>query len=232
MSIRPDQRLMTLALVLTLGVMPIVPAEAVASRAAEELVGAAIVGSVAERIGGSPRVTVRLLQAGYSGSAAVTAKPEPGARTGSPARFVLYEQGRRVGVAVATADVNVRHLRAERALVRLEPLSAGDFKVHDGPLVDELIRRVPVAEDVVGSRVRRNIAAGEAITASVIEVAPLVRSGDRVTVIVRVGAVEAESQGVASGSGHEGDVIRVAMPGSKRLRPAQIVGPRTVEVVR
>jgi flagella basal body P-ring formation protein FlgA len=188
--------------------------------------------SVAQRIGGDPRVIVRLLQTAYSGSGEVTAAPEPGARTGAPARFVIYEHGRRVGTAVATADVQVRHLRAHRALARLTPVSADDLVVRDGPLVGELIRRVPALDDVVGSRARRAIAVGEPITASVIEVSPLVRSGDRVTVIVRVGSVEAEGQGVASGSGHEGDVIRVMMPGSKRLQPAHIIGPRMVEVVR
>jgi len=39
-------------------------------------------------------------------------------------------------------------------------------------------------------------------------------------------------RGVASGSGHVGDVIRVVNPGSRQPRKAKIIGPGSVEIVQ
>ena len=58
----------------------------------------------------------------------------------------------------------------------------------------------------------------------------LVRSGDRVTIWVRIGAVQASGVGIASGSGQLGDTIRVLASEGRRALTARITGPGTVEV--
>ena len=55
---------------------------------------------------------------------------------------------------------------------------------------------MPAADEIVGLKARRNIAAGEALTAAVLDVPPLVKSGDVVTVTATVGAVQ------VTGAGH------------------------------
>jgi hypothetical protein len=58
----------------------------------------------------------------------------------------------------------------------------------------------------------------------------LIRSGDRVTVSVSIGAVRAYGSGIASGSGRVGDTIRVLPTEGRRALTARITGPGTVEV--
>jgi len=58
----------------------------------------------------------------------------------------------------------------------------------------------------------------------------LVRSGDRVTIWVRIGSVQASGVGIASGSGQMGDTIRVLASEGRRALTARITGPGTVEV--
>jgi flagella basal body P-ring formation protein FlgA len=58
----------------------------------------------------------------------------------------------------------------------------------------------------------------------------LVRSGDRITIWVRIGAVQASGVGIASGSGQLGDTIRVLASEGRRALTARITGPGTVEV--
>ena len=58
----------------------------------------------------------------------------------------------------------------------------------------------------------------------------LVRSGDRITISVRVGSVQATGVGIASGSGQLGDTIRVLASEGRRALTARITGPGTVEV--
>jgi flagella basal body P-ring formation protein FlgA len=85
-------------------------------------------------------------------------------------------------------------------------------------------------DDVIGARARRQLAAGEAVTAAVIDVPPLIKAGDRIALIVRVGGVEAEGHGTAVSSGHEGDLIRVLPPGTRRSVNARIVAAGRVEI--
>jgi flagella basal body P-ring formation protein FlgA len=64
-----------------------------------------------------------------------------------------------------------------------------------------------------------------------VEVAPVVRSGQRVTMTVSVGQVRASVEGVASGSGQVGDEIRVVRQDVRRPIRARITGPGEVEVL-
>ena len=50
------------------------------------------------------------------------------------------------------------------------------------------------------------------------------------TVVVRIGNVEAQGAGIASGSGHLGDTIHVMQRGSRTSLKARITGPAAVEV--
>jgi flagella basal body P-ring formation protein FlgA len=192
----------------------------------------AIAQAVAERIGGEALVTVTALQTTVPDQMSLVASPEPGARTSAPARFVIFNGTTRVGMAVATVHVNARHVRARRAIARDSALVATDLEEINAPMRDQPIKRVPALADLVGGRLRRQVAAGEAITANVVQVEPLVRSGDKVAMVVRIGAVEAEGRGIASGSGHVGDVIRVMNSGTRRPMKARITGPGAVEIIQ
>ena len=195
-------------------------------------VRAAITRAVEDRLGPGAIATIRELQTGVPEDEPVTAVPEPGARVGMPARFVLWRDGKRRGIAVATVDVRAMLVRARRAIGRDEVIAAADVVLVEGELKDVPVRRLPGVEDVVGATPRRAVAAGEALTSAVLTLPPLVRSGDQVDVNVRVGSVQVAGRGVASGSGHVGDVIRVVNPGSRQPRKARIIGPGAVEIVQ
>jgi flagella basal body P-ring formation protein FlgA len=207
-------------------------------------VEAAIARAVSERIGGTPQVSVTKLQLGFALKGGtnspidktidgtITASPEPGARIGTPARFTLFAGGSRIGSAGAVVQVTATHVRARRAMARLEELGAGDVEEITGALKDQPIRHLPAAADVIGARLKRNVVAGEPITSAVIEVPTAVKSGDLIAVTVRMGAVEAEGRAVASGSGHVGDLVRVVPPGTRRVLKARIVGPGRAEIIQ
>ena len=58
----------------------------------------------------------------------------------------------------------------------------------------------------------------------------LVRSGDRITISVTIGAVQVFGTGIASGSGQLGDTVRVLPAEGRRALTAKVTGPGTVEV--
>ena len=195
-------------------------------------VRAAIARAVEERLGSGAVATIRSLQTSVPDDELVTAVPEPGARIGTAARFVLWHDGKRRGIAVVEVDVRATHVRAQRAIGRDEVIAATDVTLVEGELRDIPVRRLPDMTDVVGATPRRTVTAGEALTSAVLTMAPVVRSGEQVDVNVRVGGVHVAGRGVASGSGHVGDVIRVVNPGSRQPRKARIIGPGSVEIVQ
>jgi flagella basal body P-ring formation protein FlgA len=145
---------------------------------------------------------------------------------------VLTSGGARIGLAVATVRIEAEYARASRAIARDEVLRADAIEVVRGPLPGVALRRLPDAGEVVGLEARRAIAAGEPLTDAVVRVPPVVQSGDEVAVTLTLGQVAVTGVGIASGSGHEGDVIRVLSPTSRRPLKARITGRGAVEVLQ
>ena len=191
----------------------------------------AIQDALAERVGPSAIVDVLDVETDVSPAAGLVAQPEPSARFGRRARFVLSVDGRRKGLAVATVKVRMSVLRAARAIARDEAIGAAAVDFTEMTLPDLQIRSVFPSSDVVGLTARRDIARGEVLTAAVVRMPRVVTSGDEVAATLRVGAVVVTTMGFASGSGQVGDMIRVSQPHSSRLLRGRITGPGAVEIV-
>jgi flagella basal body P-ring formation protein FlgA len=145
---------------------------------------------------------------------------------------VLTVDGKRVGSAVATVAVSGHAVRARRSLARGEEVASGDVETTVVELKSVMARRLPVIADIVGTRARRDIAAGELLTNALVIVPPAVRSGDEVRVMVTMGSVQVSGMGRASGSGQVGDTIRVLTASSRKPLNARITGRGAVEITR
>jgi flagella basal body P-ring formation protein FlgA len=192
----------------------------------------AIERAILERMGGNVTVLVTIVRSDVLAEPTLRAVLDPGARAGQPTRFILTVDGVRKGSAVATVEVQGSYARAAHAIARDAVVTDADVEIVDGELPNVAFKRLPAAEDVVGLKARRAIAAGEALTSTVLELPPLVKSGDEVTATVRVGAVQINALTTASGSGQAGDIIRVLAPGTRKPLKARITGQGAVEVVR
>lgn len=191
----------------------------------------AIADAVSRRLGSDVTVAVELLQTTVAAEARLEAVPEPNARTGVQTRFFLSVGGQRRGVAIATVRAAARFPRAAHAIARGEVLTPEDIDHREGELESILFKRLPEAGLLVGLTARRNIAPGEPLTGGLIEVPPVIKSGDPVTVGATVRNVHATASGVASGSGGIGDTIQVMQKGRPRPIRVRITGPATVEVI-
>jgi flagella basal body P-ring formation protein FlgA len=198
--------------------MAVAPAEAIAR-------------AVAERMGEDVEVEILSLNTAVKAERALQAMPEPGGRVGQPMRFVMMVGRARRGIAVATVKVVAAYARAARTIGRDETIAREAIEIVEGELAGLPLKRLPAPEDVVGLTARRDIAAGEPVTQALVDVPPLVRSGDTVVLTVVVGTVQVTSQATASVSGREGEVIRVVSQGGRALK-ARVTGPGAVEVVR
>ena len=192
----------------------------------------AIAAAVAQALGGRAAVSVTAVETEVVAESGLIATPDPAARLSKRSRFVLSARGVRRGLAVATVNARAPIARAVREIARDETVGreAVEFVEVDLP-------RLPIAAllseaDVIGRSAKRTIAAREPLTASMLRLPPIIRSGDEVMVTVQIGAVRVTGAGRASGSGHIGDTIRVIPPNSVQVLPARIVGPGRVEILR
>jgi flagella basal body P-ring formation protein FlgA len=219
--------------VLALGIMATVFSVGVSSvsRLVSTTPAQAIERAVAQKIGGDVSVQVTALQTEVASEAGLAAQLDPAARLGQPMRVIMLTNGLRRGAAVATVQAIARFARASRAIARDEAVSASDIDIVTGELPAMTLRRLPAPGEVVGLKARRAIAAGEALTSAVLQVPPSVKSGDKVTVRVAIGNVEVTGSAIASGTGNDGEIIRILQPNTRRLVKARIIGPGSVEVV-
>ena len=194
-------------------------------------VSGAITRAVVDRMG-DVQVVVRSVSTAVSDRADLVASIEPGSRLGQPIRFILSADGKRVGSAVAKIEVVGTAPRARRSFARDEEIAAGDIDMASTEITNVLLRRMPSATDIAGSRARRDVIAGELLTHGVVALPLAVRSGDEVRVVVTVGPVQVSSVGRASGSGQIGDRVRVTTSSSRKPLNARIVGRGAVEIVR
>ena len=130
---------------------------------------------------------------------------------------------------VARVKVFAEAAVAARDIARGDSLAAGDI----------VMKRVEVggvrgyytsAEELAGVRVTATIRSGSILRASNIKPAPVVRRGDRVTIKVVVGSVEASSEGIARQDGGLGECIRVYNEMTRSTALCRILDSHTVQV--
>jgi flagella basal body P-ring formation protein FlgA len=81
---------------------------------------------------------------------------------------------------------------------------------------------------VVGTAARRALAPGALVVRSMLDAAPLVKSGDEITTIVRVGSVEVRGRAVSAETAGMGEVVRVVS--NRRNLRGRVVAAGEVEI--
>jgi len=197
----------------------------------------AIIRAVQARLGADALVTVsdaRLVPASAALPTGIEAVPDPGSRTGGWMRFTLKASdggglGRRVARVEAVVRVAAPHLVAGRDLARGTLLASADVRVVTGDVGRVALRRLPAA--VEGARLRRDVRSGERLRAPMLGLPLLVRSGDEVTTLVRLGGLQASGRAVAVQSGGMGAVVRLVTKEGRRALRGRVVGLQEVEVL-
>jgi flagella basal body P-ring formation protein FlgA len=208
----------------------------------ESAVRQALIDAVRTRMGRDAVVRLERLTINGTGAdaeAPVVARPEPGSRVGRTMRFALLSaqapEGRtgspRIGSVVADVFVAVEHVRASALVEQGETLSAGSLNVRRDEVGVAPLAPLPVLADVIGSRAARDLRPGEVLTAGVVRPQPLVKSGETVRVLVRIGPVEALGQAIAQQSGVRNARIRLINPESRRTMTGRVTSPGEVEVI-
>ena len=187
-------------------------------------------GSRIDAVAGELDARVRLPKC--EGSLAVSVPYEPRRRTNRVTTEVRCQGPRpwKIYVPVSLA-VYQPVVIAARALPRDGLLTADDVSLAERDIARLDYGFLSTVEDVVGHRLRRPVAAGEALTPGNLEMPPLVRRGQRVTVQARSGGLVVRMAGVAQADGIRGQVIEVKNLNSRRTVQAVVRSAQSVEVL-
>lgn len=154
-----------------------------------------------------------------------------------PGRAVADFRFRVDGVEVSSCKVSglvkfyERVVVAARPLPRQSILKEGDLKLVRFCLGRDPDRLVNDPGSLVGLRLIRPLRAGQPIRESLVDSPPLVRRGDRVTLIARSGALTIKAAGmVLDQHAARGDQVRVTNLATRREVIGQVVDGRTVRV--
>ncbi len=121
--------------------------------------------------------------------------------------------------------------RLSRAVEPGTVLGEADLDTADRELAGVPADALTAREALIGLRVLRPMAAGAYVRRDAVAQALQVKRGSQVTLIARIGTVEARAMAQSKDDGANGDVITVVNLDSKRLCKARVVDPGTVEAV-
>ncbi|ODS53921.1 MAG: flagella basal body P-ring formation protein FlgA [Acidobacteria bacterium SCN 69-37] len=160
----------------------------------------------------------------------VDARIDPAAKLGRPMRVVLVPaRGSRV-LGTASLRVVAAHAVARRDLPRGTTVTSDDVEIVTGEVQQVPLRRLPGADEVIGSRVLRTIPSAAIVMPGAVALRRTVEPGDRVTAVAMAGDVQVSAEVTAADGGNPGDVIRVVNPGSRRSLRGRVVREGLVEV--
>ena len=164
-----------------------------------------------------------VLPAGADLRAAGPLVPGPGRRS---LRLAVVRNGKSLSFVRAVALVRLFGpvVVLKRAVPRHHVLAADDLEVRRMDLAGAGKGFFAGREGLCGKRLRRALTAGSVVHAADVESVPLVRRGEVVDIVARVGAIEVRVPGLAREDGRAGETVRVKNMASRRLVSVRVAG--------
>ena len=130
----------------------------------------------------------------------------------------------------AHVDVMRDVVITNRSLERHDVITSDDVRLEKMNLAE--LRRDVITDpgEVIGKRTKRKLEVNLPVRLNFLEVPPLVKRGDMVTIIAESDALKITTKGVVTESGCKGDMVRVINATSRKELFAKVRDARTVEV--
>lgn len=207
--------------------------------APESKVGAAIRTYVAGRLSSKESdIRVRLVQPPEGeADSGERIEVKEGSRGGLLGRVVFLVSSRPNGKPAVyqwvTAEVElIRSVAVSvRSLRRSDVIKAGDLEIRSIGVVRHGEPYVVDPELLIGKRVVRSIGSGVPISLEMVEAAPLIRAGDRVTLLVESAGLRIATVGRAKEEGFLGKLMAIVNLDSHKIIYGEVVDASTVRVL-
>lgn len=132
--------------------------------------------------------------------------------------------------ATVTVDAMVEAVVTVRALGRYKPITADDIEVRQIDLSDLPSNVISDPDEVIGKRTRRAIHSNRVLNSDMVELPPLVKRGDLVTIVAQFNGLKITTLGQVKKKGRQGERIPVINMDSKKVVFARVLDADTVAV--
>jgi len=130
----------------------------------------------------------------------------------------------------AHIDVSKEVVLSNHSLKRHHIITQEDIRLEKRKLSELPTNVIIDPLEVVGKRTRGAIDANVPLRLNFLEVPPLVKRGDLVTILLETDALKITTQGIVIENGCKGEMVRVINTSSRKEVYARVVDSRTVEV--
>jgi len=144
--------------------------------------------------------------------------------------FVNGKQYRKVW-ATLVADILQEVVVLKHTMRRYRRITAEDIQLVDMNLADIPQNAITSAQDILDKRVTKSLLSGTVLRTDIVELPPLVKRGDIVTVKAVSGALQVTTLGKAKNNGHQGERIKIVNIDTQKEVYGYVVDTKTVHVV-
>lgn len=130
----------------------------------------------------------------------------------------------------AHIDVSKEVVVSNHLLRRHYTITEGDIRLEKMNLAELSANVVTDPLEVIGKRTKRAIDSNLPLKLNFLEVPPLVRRGDLVTIVAESDTLKITTQGIVSENGCKGEMVRVINTNSRKDVYARVVDSRTVAI--
>ncbi len=149
-----------------------------------------------------------------------------------PVAIIFKVDGRRERKVPVLVSLEVLQsvVVTRRPIPRLKIITPDDVTLRPVNVIGRGERMIGSIEEVVGKRARRAISMGAELHPGLIEWPPVVKKGDRVTIVAESGHLRITTMGEVKTTGKVGQQVRVLNLDSQKSIMAQVVDGHTVRV--
>jgi len=146
--------------------------------------------------------------------------------------ITVKRDGEKAASRWVTAEIAVirRVVVPVHPLKKLQPIEQRDVTIHAVRLTRPGEHYAVKPEELIGKRMVRSINTGTPVTLDMVEEAPVIRQGDRVTLVVQVGGLRIVTTGRAKEDGFQGRQVAVVNLDSQKIVYGEVVDPSTVRI--
>ncbi|HHE74042.1 MAG: flagella basal body P-ring formation protein FlgA [Deltaproteobacteria bacterium] len=148
----------------------------------------------------------------------------------SVAVFVNGKQYRKIW-ATLLADILQEVVVLKHTMRRYQRITADDIQLVDKNLADIPQNAITSDQDILDKRITKSLLSGTVLRTDIVELPPLVKRGDIVTVKAVSGALLVTTLGKAKSKGRQGERIKIVNIDTKKELYGYVVDAKTVKVV-
>jgi flagella basal body P-ring formation protein FlgA len=148
----------------------------------------------------------------------------------SVAVFVNGKHHRKIW-ATLQADILQDVVVLKHTMRRYQRITAEDIQLVEMSLADIPKNAITSDQEILDKRITKSLLSGTVLRTDIVELPPLIKRGDIVTIKAVSGALLVTTLGKAKGNGHQGERIKIVNVDTQKELYGYVVDAKTVKVV-